>query len=194
MRVFRRACLVLVVVLGGCGGKIDWSGPENFLLRERATNKDDGVLLEYWSLVDAPAGGVYDALADVEHYPAFVPGVDSVSVIAVDGDGKTVQIAQRVIGRQANARVKWRFQPDRKRVEFTTLASNLNRNDGFYEVEPSPDGKRALVHSSFLVRPGEGSAQAVPIGVLTAGTRESFLAAAKGVRTRASGGTATAAD
>jgi hypothetical protein len=35
------------------------------------------------------------------------------------------------------------------------------------------------------VREGQGTAQAVPIGVLAAGTRDTFLAAAQGVRKRA---------
>src|SRR5262249_31585698 len=96
-------------------------------------------------------------------------------------------IAQRVIGRQANAKVRWNLFPDRRRIEFTTLVSNLSRNDGSYEIQPSPDGTRCLVRSAFLVREGEGQAQSVPIGVVVSGTRESFLAAARGVKQRAMG-------
>jgi carbon monoxide dehydrogenase subunit G len=180
------AWLAVASLVGSCGGNaVDWTAPENFVLREESAKKDDGVRLEYWSLVDAPPQAIYDALADVEHYADFIPGVDSVSVVSVSGDVKVVQIAQRVIGRQANAKVEWKFLPDRKRIEFRTLQSNLSRNDGSFQVEPSPDGKRSLVHSVYLVREGEGSMQAVPIGVLTEGTRQSFLAAAKGVKTRA---------
>ena len=183
------ARLVLaLLVLAGCGdGRIDWGAPENFLLREKSTKTDDGVKLEYWSLVDAPAQAVYEALADIEHFPDFVPGVDSVQLLEGGNANKTVQIAQRVIGRQANAKVRWSLVPERHRIEFTTLVSNLSRNDGSYEIEPSPDGTRCLVRSTFLVREGEGQAQSVPIGVLVSGTRESFLAAARGVKQRAAG-------
>lgn len=187
MRTPRRtvpALLGLGLLLGGCGsGSIDWKAPENLVLRERSGKVDDGVKLEYWSLIDAPAGAVYAALADVAHYPDFVPGVDGVSVLSVEGNTTVTQISQRVIGRQTNAKVEWKFFPDRRRIEFRTLSSNLSYNDGSFVVTPSPDGKRSLVESTYLVKQGE--AQAVPIGVLASGTRESFLAAAQGVRKRA---------
>lgn len=35
---------------------------------------------------------------------------------------KTVQLAQRAIGRQTSAKVEWTFDRDRKRVDFRTLA------------------------------------------------------------------------
>jgi len=174
-------------LLGACGSEpaIDWSKPENFLLREKSSKTDDGVQLDYWSLVDAACQPVYDALADVEHYPDFVPGVDRTQILAADASTKTVQIAQRVIGRQSNAKVTWTFHPEKHQIDFKTVSSDLNYNDGHYELDPSPDGKRCLVRSRFIVKQGQGMAQAVPIGVLAAGTREAFLAAARGVKKRA---------
>jgi ribosome-associated toxin RatA of RatAB toxin-antitoxin module len=178
--------LTLALALGACRERgVDWNAPGNLLLREQSAKTDDGVRLEYWSLVDAPAQAVYDALADLEHYPDFIPGVDRLQVLGVDGNTKTVQIAQRVIGRQSNAKVEWTFIPERRRIEFHTAQSDLSYNDGSYDIEPSPDGKRCLVHSVFLVREGQGRAQGVPIGVLVSGTRESFLGAARGVQQRA---------
>ena len=186
MRTLPRVLAGLTLALAACGeAGIDWSKPENFLLREKSAKKDDGVQLDYWSLVDAPCPAVYDALADVEHYPDFVPGVDRTQILMVGGNSKTIQIAQRVIGRQSNAKVEWTFHPEARTIDFKTLASDLNYNDGHYALESSPDGKRCLVRSTFLVKQGQGMAQAVPIGVLAAGTREAFLAAAQGVKKRA---------
>src|SRR5215475_12004260 len=102
MMIARRLVPALVAVLVvSCGESgVDWSKPENFLYREKSSKKDDGVRLEYWSLVDAPCKPVYEALTDVEHYPDFIPGVDRAQILEVDGGSKTIQIAQRVIGRQ----------------------------------------------------------------------------------------------
>ncbi|TMB55703.1 MAG: hypothetical protein E6J56_07765 [Deltaproteobacteria bacterium] len=175
-----------LLLVAACGEKaIDWNAPENFVLREKSSKVDDKVKLEYVSLVDATAKAVYDALADVEHFPDFIPGVDNVQLLSVSGDTRTVQIAQRVIGRQSNAKVEWTFHPDQLRIEFKTLVSNLSNNDGTYEITASPDGKRCIVHSTFLVAEPAGSA--APIGVLASGTREAFLAAARGVKARATG-------
>ena len=186
MPIGRPMVLGLVLILAACGESgVDWSKPENLLLREKSAKKDEGVQLDYWSLVDASCKAVYDALADLEHYPDFIPGVDRTQILATDTNSKTIQIAQRVIGRQSNAKVKWTFHPDSRQIEFTTLSADLNYNDGHYDLDSSPDGKRCLVRSTFVVKQGQGMAQAVPIGVLAAGTREAFLAAARGVKKRA---------
>src|SRR2546428_335653 len=164
MVLARCAVLGLTVLLVACGESgVDWSKPENFLLREKSSKKDEGVQLDYWSLVDATCKAVYDALADVEHYPDFIPGVDRTQILTVGPNSKTIQIAQRVIGRQSNAKVKWTFHPDGRQIEFTTLSADLNYNDGHYDLDPSPDGKRCLVRSTFVVKQGQGMAQAVPI-------------------------------
>jgi hypothetical protein len=177
------------LVLGlpaACGEKaIDWSAPENLLLREQSTKKNEGIQLDYVSLVDAPCQPVYDALVDVEHYPDFIPGIDRTQILGLSGNTKTVQIAQRVIGRQSNAKVEWKFDPAKKTIAFKTLSSDLNFNDGHYELESSPDGKRCLVRSTFLVKEAEEAVRSVPVGVLAAGTRDAFLTAARGVAQRA---------
>ena len=106
-------------------------------------------------------------------------------ILTVTPTSKTIQIAQRVIGRQSNAKVEWKFDRDKREIDFKTVQADLNYNDGSYRLEESPDGKRCLVRSTFLVKEGQGMTQAVPIGVLTSGTREAFLSAAKGVKSRA---------
>jgi ribosome-associated toxin RatA of RatAB toxin-antitoxin module len=190
MQAIRRVSgqLALGLVLAACGERgVDWSAPENFLYREASKKTDEGAQLDYWSLVDAACQALYDALADVEHYADFVPGVDRTQILSIGPNSKTVQIAQRVIGRQSNAKVEWNFDREKREIHFKTLSADLNYNDGSYRLEESPDGKRCLVRTTFLVHEGRGTAQAVPIGVLTQGTREAFLAAARGVKSRAVG-------
>jgi hypothetical protein len=178
--------LLVGVLLAGCGEKkVDWSAPENLMIHEASSNQDNNASLEYWSLIDAPCKPIYDALVDIEHYPEFIPGVDRANLLGVTANTKTVQIAQRVISRQSNAKVEWTFDPAKQHIEFKTLSSDLSYNDGWYDLVASPDGKRCLVKSKFLVKAGEG--QSVPVGVLASATRDAFLAAAKGVRKRVTG-------
>jgi hypothetical protein len=117
----------------------------------------------------------------VEHYPEIIPGVDRVSLVEQTPRSKTVQIAQRVIGRQSSAKVEWTFDRERKKIDFRTLQSDLTYNDGNYQLVDSPDGKRCVVHSSFLVKEGRG----LSLAALAQATRESFMAAARGLRGRA---------
>ncbi|MGH7893079.1 MAG: SRPBCC family protein [Candidatus Binatia bacterium] len=183
MRSVVAAAFALVALgFSGCGERgVDWSAPENMLYREHSTEQAGGALLEYWSLLDVPCAQVFDALVDIEHYPEFIPGVDSVSIVLQTPTSKTVQIAQRVIGRQSNAKVEWTFDRDRKKIDFRTLQSDLTYNDGHYQLEDSPDGKRCAVLSSYLVKEGKG----LSLGAISQATRETFMAAARGVRKRA---------
>jgi ribosome-associated toxin RatA of RatAB toxin-antitoxin module len=176
---------LLVLMLAACSREknVDWSAPENFFYHEGSSDVDGGVQLTYWALVDAPADAIYKALADVEHYFEFVDGVDRTQLLAESGATKTVQIAQRVIGRQNNAQVKWTLHPDTRAIEFKTEQSDLYYNEGSYQVMPSPDGKRSLVKVVFIVK--ESEHVNIPKGVLASGTRDSFAAAAKSVKKRA---------
>ena len=95
------AGLGIGLLVVGCGsGGIDWSAPESLIVREESDEKDGGVELQYWSLIDSPCKPIYDALVDFEHYREFIPGVDSTSLLGSTADTKTILIAQRVIGRQ----------------------------------------------------------------------------------------------
>jgi hypothetical protein len=167
--------------LGSCGGEVvDWSAAENLVHREKLTEQAGGALIEYWSLLDLPCAHLRCARRR-RALPDFVPGVDHVSLVSETPGSKTVQIAQRVIGRQSSAKVEWTFDRDRRRVDFRTLQSDLTYNDGNYQLQPSPDGTRCVVHSSFLVKEGRG----LSLGALSQATRETFMAAARGVRRRA---------
>ena len=179
--VSRASCILVGMLLAACDRGVDWNGPENLLAREKATDRDAFVELEYWSLVDAPCQRIYEALVDVEHYPDFIPGVQHVQLMGKTERSKTVQIAQSVIGRQANAKVEWMFDPEKRDIQFKTLNSDLTYNDGYYKLVDSPDGKRCLVKTLFLVK----QAQGLSLGALSQATRETYLAAARGVKKRA---------
>jgi hypothetical protein len=183
------AFAAMLVLLAACSRerKVDWSAPENFFYYEASSDVDGGVQLVYWALTDTPADANYKALADVEHYMDFVDGVDRTQLLAQSGNTKTIQIAQRVIGRQNNAKVVWTFHPETRKIEFKTEQSDLYYNEGSYEITPSPDGKRSLVKVTFIVK--ESQYVSIPKGVLASGTRDSFEAAAKSIKKKAAGQT-----
>lgn len=185
MRTALTAVLVWSVVACGERG-VDWSAPESVLLDEEVSEEGDAVKLAYASLLDAPCKALYDALADVEHYPDFIPGVHSVQIVAQTANTKTVLIAQQVINRTASAKTEWRFDPGPPLVEFKTLTSDTSLNDGRHVFEPSPDGKRCLVRSTFLVKAAPGGSPPSR-GALEQATHDSFLAGMGGVKKRAVG-------
>ncbi len=181
-------------VVAGCGGstEIDWTAPESLILWENAATTQEGVELQYWSLIDAPPDAVYRALTDVEHYAEFIPGVSDVQLLDATPTTKTVQMVQRVVRRHGHAKVEWTFAPAERRIEFRTLESDIAHNEGSYEIEASPDGQRCLIRATFLVYDGAragANARSAPVRIVASATRESFRAAADGVKRRATNGT-----
>jgi polyketide cyclase/dehydrase/lipid transport protein len=178
-----------LLVLPACsrGPAVDWSAPENFFAVEKSEETDEGARLEFDSLVDVPAPAIYNALADVEHYASFVDGVSDSALLSAEHNTKVIQITQTVIGRQSRAKVKWTLHPTDMKIEFETLESDANYNDGAYQVIASPDGKRSYVVSIYHVK-WKGAPQNVPLGVLKTATRESFEKAAHSMKKRALAG------
>jgi len=79
------------------------------------------------------------------------------------------------------------MHPEKPRIEFKTLASDFSFNEGYYDFESSPDGKRCLLHTVFLVKQKEGTGEPVSEAQLAQATRDDYLAAAEGVKKRATG-------
>ncbi len=186
-----RGCLISAAAMWLCVScskqpSVNWSAQENFFAVEKSEKTDQGARLEFHSLVDAPAQEVYRALADPEHYADFIDGVSETALVSAEGNTKVTQITQSVIGRQSRARVRWTLHPEERKLEFETLQSDANYNDGNYEVIASPDGKRSYIISVYYVQE-KGAPQNVPIGVLMSATRDSFERAARSVKQRALG-------
>src|SRR5438094_9527894 len=114
MRITRCTLLGLVLLLVACSeGGVDWNAPENFVLREKSAKVNECVQLEYWSRVDAGCQAVYDALVDIEHYRDFIPAVDRATLLYVTPTSKAAQMAQRVSGRQSDAKAQGTLRPEK---------------------------------------------------------------------------------
>ena len=173
-----------ILLVSGCKApSIDWSAKENFFASEKSEKTNDGARLEFHSLVDVTAAEMYRALADAEHYASFIDGVTESSLVSGGQNTKVTQITQTVIGRQAHAQVRWTLHPDDMRIEFETVQSDANYNDGSYKIIASPDGIRCYIISIFDVKE-KGAPPNVPIGVLQSATREGFAKAAHSIKLR----------
>lgn len=182
----RASVLVVAVVLSlvaACSKEpsIDWSAKENFFAVEKSKETSDSAVLEFQSLINAPAAGVYQALATPEDYASFVDGVSRSKLLSTHDNTKITEITQTVVGQQTRAKVEWTLDPKQMRITFHTLQSDASYNDGSYWVIPSPDGKRCYVISVYHVRE-KGPTLKVPIGVLEGGTRDAYERAARSIK------------
>jgi len=105
----------VLLLLAACGERaVDWSEPEAVIMSEAMSQDGEAVKLDYRSLIDAPCRALYDALVDVEHYPDFIPGIDTAQILARTDKTVTVLMAQRVINRTASAKADGASIPARR--------------------------------------------------------------------------------
>jgi hypothetical protein len=189
MTLLRLAVLALALLGTGCTrGDFDWAQGEDFLLEKKVEQKADGsVEMDFVSLVNAPGEEIYKAFIDVENHDKFIDGVTESKVVSsVGGTKKVIDVTNNVLGRPNRAQIEWTIDRDRKRVSFRTVKSDYTDNSADYQVEVSPDGKRALITTHYVLRDKGG--HPFPIHTLKQGVIDGHLAAVRSIKRRVLGG------
>jgi ribosome-associated toxin RatA of RatAB toxin-antitoxin module len=179
---------IAIVALGvGCHReRFDWEQKEDFLLVRNEKQLEDGsVRMKFVSLVNVPADDLFRALSDVEHHAEFIEGVTESTLVSTEGNRKVVDIVNNVLGRPNRARIEWMMEPERRKMSFRTLKAQFTDNSAEYTIEPSPDGKRARVTTTYYLRDKGG--HPFPLYSLRMAIRDSYVAAVSGVKRRALG-------
>jgi hypothetical protein len=188
MSLLRFGLLALGIVLAGCTRQdFDWAQGEDLLLEKRVHEQPDGsVEMRFVSLVNAPGDDIYKAFIDVEHHHEFIEGVTDTKVVSsVGGVKKVVDVTNRVLGRPNLARIEWTIDREHKAMSFRTLHADFTDNSAEYQVETSPDGKRAKITTIYHLRDKGG--HPFPLYSLKQGVIDGYLAAVRSVKRRALG-------
>ena len=188
MTLLRLGVLALSVFTAGCmRTDFDWAQGENFLLEKKVEEKPDGsVEMHFVSLVNAPGEELYKVFIDVDHHDQFIEGVtESKPVSSVGGTKKIVDVTNKVLGRPNQARVEWTIDREHKAISFRTLESEFTDNAAEYQVEVSPDGKRALITAVYHLRDKGG--HPFPLQVLRQGVIDGYVGAVRSIKRRVLG-------
>jgi len=188
MTLLRIGILALAVLGSGCARtEFDWAQGENVMLEREVKEMPDGsVDMRFVSLVNAPGEELYKAFIDVERHHEFIEGVTESKVVSsVGGTKKVIDVTNRVLGRPNQARVEWTFDRDNKRAAFKTVEADFTDNSAEYQVEVSPDGKRALITTYYHLRDKGG--HPFPIHSLKQGVIDGHVAAVRSIKRRVLG-------
>ena len=195
MTLLRLGFLALAFLVTDCARTgFDWAQGENFLLAKDVKEMPDGsVEMHFVSLVDAPGDQLYKTFIDVEHHDQFIEGVMEIAVVSSVGDTKkVVDVTNRVLGRPNHARVEWTIDRDHKALAFRTIEADFTDNAAEYQVEMSPDGKRAKITTVYHLRDKGG--HPFPLYSLKQGVVDGYVAAVRSVKRRTLGEKPLAAD
>lgn len=188
MTLLRMGILALAVFGSGCARTdFDWAQGENVMLEREVKEMPDGsVDMRFVSLVNAPGEELYKAFIDVERHHEFIEGVTESKVVSsVGGTKKVIDVTNRVLGRPNQARIEWTFDRDNKRAAFKTVEADFTDNSAEYQVEVSPDGKRALITTHYQLRDKGG--HPFPIHSLKQGVIDGHVAAVRSIKRRVLG-------
>lgn len=195
MTLLRLGVLAFAFLATDCARRdFDWAQGENLMLEREIKEMPDGsVEMRFVSLVNAPGEELYKAFIDVEHHHEFIEGVTETKVVSTSGStGKVLDVTNRVLGRPNQARIEWTIDRDNKRMAFKTIKADFTDNSAEYQVEVSPDGKRALITTVYHLRDKGG--HPFPIHALKQGVIDGYASAVRSVKRRALGDKALAAD
>jgi hypothetical protein len=188
MTLLRLGILALALFTTACArNDFDWAQGEDFLLEKHVEEKPDGsVDMRFVSLVNAPGDELYKAFIDVEHHDQFIEGVTKSELVSsVGGTKKVVDVTNKVLGRPNQAQIEWTIDRDHKRIAFRTLKAELTDNAAEYQVETSPDGKRALITTHYTLRDKGG--HPFPLALVKQGVIDGYVAAVRSVKRRVLG-------
>jgi hypothetical protein len=189
MTLLRLGVLALSLLIADCARtEFDWAQGENFLLEKTIKENADGsVDMHFVSLVNAPGDELYKAFIDVDHHDQFIEGVtESKLVSSVGGTKRVVDVTNKVIGRPNRARVEWTIDREHHAISFRTLEAEFTDNSAEYRVEPSPDGKRALITAEYHLRDKGG--HPFPLHVLKQGVIDGYVGAVRSIKRKVLGG------
>jgi len=184
-----RLGILAVCVLAACARtQFDWAQGENFLLEKTVKENADGsVDMHFVSLVNAPGEEIYKVFIDVDHHDQFIEGVTESKLVSnVGGTKRIVDVTNKVIGRPNRARVEWTIEREQKRISFRTVEAEFTDNSAEYQVETSPDGKRALITTEYHLRDKGG--HPFPLQILKQGVIDGYVGAVRSIKRKVLGG------
>jgi ribosome-associated toxin RatA of RatAB toxin-antitoxin module len=132
--------------------------------------------------IDAPAGDLYDVVADVGSYPEWATGVKEAEVLETDDDGNVVRARFVLEGFIKEIRYVLRYHHDRPNsLSWTSEESDdLKMMEGSYTFNPSDDSTEVIY--ALTVEPKF----TIPGFIRRQAERQIVTTALKGLRKRVS--------
>jgi ribosome-associated toxin RatA of RatAB toxin-antitoxin module len=178
---------VVVLVVGFVGFKYfqlqreaaKWKNVKEIV--EESFDRDEGVSKSrFVSIVDAPMDKVQKALWDVEDSAQMVENIKHSKLVKEEGNKKDVEIHLQALNLPLQQYVmQFTLQPDEHRISFVTIESTLQDIDGYYQLEPSPDGTKTRVEYHSVAK--DKVTVPFPSSVLESANKETFVNTIRGV-------------
>jgi len=158
-----------------------WSGPIKEIVEEKATKDGDVTTTHFVSIIDAPLDKVQAALWNVEHSQDMVENIRMSKLTAQEGNSKTVEMHLQALNLPLQYfTMKWTLDPAAHRLSFKTTESQLQDLEGYYQLEPSPDGTKTRVIYESKGR--DKVALPFPQSVVDSANRETFVNTMRGAK------------
>lgn len=148
---------------------------------EESFDRDEGVSnTRFVAVVAAPMDKVQAALWDVEDSAQMVENIKHSKLVKQDASSKDVEIHLQALNLPLQQYVmRFTLHPDQHRISFVTIESTLQELDGYYQLEPSPDGTKTRVEYHSTAK--DKVTVPFPSSVLESANKETFVNTIRGV-------------
>jgi ribosome-associated toxin RatA of RatAB toxin-antitoxin module len=142
--------------------------------------------VEATTIIRAPLDAVYAVAKDVERFPAFMPDLESVTVLERLPGGTVTSWVGVVQGRKIRWIEEDEWDDARHHCTFRQRSGDFNRYQGTWQFDAVPEGTKTTLAVEFeLDIPLAGALLSNLVKVLMRKNCESMLAALKGQLERA---------
>jgi len=92
--------------------------------------------------LDRPAAEAFEIVEDLERFPEFMPNVNSLTLLEVDGDRKVAAWETTIDDAPLDWVEEGIYDRQNMIVRFRSLEGVFDRFDGFWQVTPEGEGSR----------------------------------------------------
>ena len=92
--------------------------------------------------LDRPAAEAFEIVEDLERFPEFMPSVNSLTLLEVDGDRKVAAWETTIDDAPLDWVEEGIYDRQNMIVRFRSLEGVFDRFDGFWQVTPEGEGSR----------------------------------------------------
>lgn len=92
--------------------------------------------------LDRPAAEAFEIVEDLERFPEFMPNVNSLTLLEVDGDRKVAAWETTIDDAPLDWVEEGIYDRQNMIVRFRSLEGVFDRFDGFWQVAPEGEGSR----------------------------------------------------
>jgi len=101
--------------------------------------------------LDTSPDTAFEVVEDLERFPEFIPNVNSLTILEVDGNRKVAEWDTTIDDAPLSWIEEGIYDKEKREVRFRALEGVFDRFDGYWQVEPAGAGSRVTFELTYEI-------------------------------------------